>query len=96
MQPDAARPGPCPGKELDAVGADAGVARAQPPRQIRPVVARGCVFGHNQKVVAAGVRLGKGNQSSSGSRKVSSASMAGSAMQLPAQALMLLLGGRRV
>ena len=57
--------GPGPGEELDAVGADAGVARAEPPRQVSPIVVCRGLFGDDQKIVAAGVGLGKGDQSSS-------------------------------
>ena len=38
VQANAARLRPGPRKELDAVGADAGIARAEPPRQLCPIV----------------------------------------------------------
>ena len=49
VQPDAAGFRAGPGEELDAVGADAGVARAETPRQFGPVVAVGGLFGDDQK-----------------------------------------------
>src|SRR5271157_221535 len=68
VEADTARLWPVPGKELDAVGADARVTRTQTTRQLRPVAALSSLLGHNQEVVAAGMSFCKGNQSSSGSR----------------------------
>ena len=66
MQADAAGLRSGPGEELDAISADACVPRAKTPRQFSPLVVCRSLFRHNQEVVAAGVRFGKGNQSSSG------------------------------
>src|ERR1700739_1985 len=83
VQANAPRLGAGPGKELHTVGANARVARAKVPGQFCPISFGGCIFGHNQKIVAARVRFGKGNQSSSGSRKLSRALMAGSERSSP-------------
>ena len=56
----------CPGKEFDAVGADAGVALAEAAREVGAIVICGGFFGDDQEIVAAGMGLGEGNQSSSG------------------------------
>ena len=60
------------------------VLRAQ-RRRVRSaqIVSCGGFFSDDEEIVAAGVGLGEGNQSSSGSRKLRSLSMAGSAMSFP-------------
>src|SRR5258708_28771238 len=83
MKTDTPRAQAGPGEELHAIGAHAGIARTQPARQRCPFVSRSGLFSHNQKVVAAGVRLCKENQSSSRSRKVYSASIAGLSSSCP-------------
>ena len=89
MRPD----WPGPGRKNSMPSAPMPVLRAH-RRRVRSAQSWSCcrVFGDDQKVVAAGVGLGKGDQSSSGSRKVRSASMR--ALQAAfVQALVLLLGG---
>ena len=67
MRPDLGRRvrDPGPGEEFDAVGADAGVALAKAARELGAIKILRSVFFDDQKIVAAGVGLGEGNQSSS-------------------------------
>src|ERR1035438_236930 len=83
VQADAAGGVAGPRKELDAVGADACVPFAKALGEDRFVHAADIVFIDDQKIIAACVCLDEGNQSSSGSRKVRTTSMAGSASNCP-------------
>jgi hypothetical protein len=65
VQADTAGVGTCPCEEFDTVGADAGVALAKAARELGTIKIFRSVFFDDQKIVAAGMGLGEGNQSSS-------------------------------
>jgi hypothetical protein len=72
-----------PDEKFDAVGADAGVSLAETARKAGTILVCRGFFSNDQEIVAARMGLGERNQSSSETRKVRCAAIAGEASGMP-------------